>query len=375
MAQRARRQHVVSQFYLKGFADDAGRIKRLELPGTPQTLLMITDATVVKDFYTVELPDGTQSDMFERFFNRFEAEAASAVRDIETGVWPLGHEARHALSAWIALQYLRGEEIRDSQRALGEFMIRLIVGASGKEALRALIEGRESRNVTDDELEWEWADLTQPGGPRLVGDAKEHLQFLMEILPVLTQHLNDWHWNLFRFKRRVLATSDHPVALVAAANHPSWRGLGIANAEIFLIPLTRRLGLAIQSPAKLAHLVRRPIVDFAHDGTTKLALAINHEVARSARRYVYLHPEDDIFVSPLSLPERRLGGWTNSNADDFICENGLFSETFDARSSNWSESLPPYGGGVMTINDLPWPIPGRLRSYSRYNVGAGDDQT
>lgn len=66
MTKHIRRQHVVSKFYLKGFADEAGQLRRVYLPGDRSHLMATSDATVVKDFYTVTLPDGSESDMFER---------------------------------------------------------------------------------------------------------------------------------------------------------------------------------------------------------------------------------------------------------------------------------------------------------------------
>jgi hypothetical protein len=48
--QETRRQHTVSKFYLKGFADDRDQISRITLPGEQRIKLSVNDATVIKDF-------------------------------------------------------------------------------------------------------------------------------------------------------------------------------------------------------------------------------------------------------------------------------------------------------------------------------------
>ncbi|MEV6058312.1 DUF4238 domain-containing protein, partial [Streptomyces sp. NPDC052107] len=231
MAERIRRQHTVSKFYLKGFADQSGGIRRVSLPGEPSIVLSIRDASVIKDFYTVTLPDGSLSDAFERAFGKIEGAAAEALSDILAGVWPIEGEAREAFATWVALQHLRSQDVRYSQGYMNAEMIRLIVGVSGKEALRSLIQNSESRPVSDEELDDEWRDITKPGGPDMAPSANQHVRLLSSLLPPTAAYLRDCHWTLFRFDRRSIATSDHPVTLVVAPDHPQWQGVGIATAE------------------------------------------------------------------------------------------------------------------------------------------------
>ncbi|GAB3668833.1 hypothetical protein GCM10027596_40210 [Nocardioides korecus] len=370
MTRRIRRQHTVSQFYLKGFANDGGRLSRQELDDGPLVTMSTADASVIKDFYTLELPDGTQSDMFERFFGQFEGAAAEALRAVTAGTWPLPPEPRRELAAWIALQYLRAQEVRSGQGALTAFHIRLVVGASGKAALRSLIESRAGAPISDEALDWEWRDLTQEGGPDLEPDMAEHMRLLVDLLPGLTAHLSDWHWSLLRFERRSLGTSDHPVCLVAAEDHPPWSGVGIATAGMFYMPLTRRLGVTIQ-PRDRFPATKEPIPDFVHPGTTKSAQSLNQEAARSARRYLFFHPDDRPFDAPVVLPRAQAHGWSDKGAERLISEEGLYGpyEPTDVRPLTdelaWP-NLPGRSGAAdaadsgVTIHDLPWPIPGRL---------------
>jgi hypothetical protein len=369
MADRIRRQHTVSRFYLKGFADEAGNIRRVSLPGEPSIVLSTRDATVIKDFYTVTLPDGSLSDVFERAFGEIESSAAEALGRILAGAWPIEGEAREAFATWVALQHLRSEDVRSGQGYMNAEMIRLIVGVSGKEALRSLIQCSESRPVSDDELDYEWRDITKPGGPDIIPDANQHVRLLTSLLPTTAAYLRDCHWTLFRFDRRSIATSDHPVTLAVAPDHPRWQGVGIATAELFLVPLSRRAALTIQPRRRFPQLptwVER-VPDFIKKGTTAIARSINQETAARARKYVYHHPgEAPLERLYLPNPETR-DRPSISNAEGLIREEGLFSGMSDeARRALSATSIPGESDRGMSIDDVPWPIPGRrARSASR----------
>jgi hypothetical protein len=98
MTKRILRQHVVSHFYLKGFANEAWQLQRIVLPGDRSHLIATSDATVVKDFNTVVLPDGTQSDMFERAFAIIEQPASASLREILADRW---HCPRSSAWTWL----------------------------------------------------------------------------------------------------------------------------------------------------------------------------------------------------------------------------------------------------------------------------------
>jgi hypothetical protein len=99
------------------------------------------------------------------------------------GQWQLRGEARESLGTWCALQHLRSEQIRTEQTRIASEMIRLLVGISGKEALRQKIERAESRSVSDEELDREWDDLTKEGGPDIQPSVEQHIDTIMALLP------------------------------------------------------------------------------------------------------------------------------------------------------------------------------------------------
>lgn len=362
--QETRRQHTLSKFYLKGFADEREQILRIALPGTPRIRLSIRDATVIKDFYSVELHGGKRSDMFERSFSEIEGPASNVLDAILGGKWPLCLEEKGQLGFWIALQQLRGEEVRASQNQVGAEFIRLVVGVSGKEALRRHIESAEGRSIGDEELDSEWQDITKPGGPTIVPNPVEHIRTVIQLTPGLAAYLRDSHWTLHRFQRRALVTCDHPVSMDQADRGP-WEGVGLAAADIFTLPLSRRVGLTIQPRRRLERFTAdtASVADFLVDGTTSTANSINQQTVREARRYVYMHPEDDL-DRRIQLPEPTTTSRMSAiGIDGLISEEGLYPS--EGRSSSPPHTrLPPDGRGEtggVTLADLPWPIPGRVR--------------
>ncbi|MFI6603526.1 DUF4238 domain-containing protein [Nonomuraea sp. NPDC050536] len=357
MARQVRRQHVVSNFYLREFADERSQVRRVVLPGDKQHDVGTHNASVVKDFYTITLPDGSQSDYFEKFFSEIEADAASVLRKIvHEGLWPVKGDMREALAVWVALQHLRSEGVRNGQMQMHAQFIKLVVGVSGKEALRDLIQEAEGRPVGDFELDQEWADITKPTGPDLIPDANNHLRSLMQLWEPTARQMIARTWTLFRFQRRCLITSDHPVSLAVGPDYPEYMGVGLATAQAFVVPLSRRVGLIMRE----IDLDNSP--EFALPGFTKMAKAFLRESINSARRFIYHHPKDNP-LSGLALPEPQTQE-INSAGDDWVMEDGLFGNaTGDAEGSGGlhrtksSSSFESNKG--FTIKDIAWPIPHR----------------
>ena len=238
-------------------------------------------------------------------------------------------------------------------------MIRLVVGISGKEALRGHIEKAEARAVTDEEMDREWEDLTKPGGPNLAPDVLGHMDTVLSLLPGFAAYLHDCHWTLFTSRRRCLVTSDHPVSLLVGPEHPPFYGVGIANAELFLVPMSRRVAVTIQPRRRLldAGFPDENVPDFTAPVSTKTAMAINQETAARARQYIYHHPADTPLQGLRTREDGPAPGIQEPDLEHFIRPEGLFNDT-----SAHHRPLPPVDDGNsdgFSLSDLPWPIPGR----------------
>jgi hypothetical protein len=111
MAQVTKLHHTVPQFYLRGFADENGKITTVALPGTRRYTTPTKGTGAANHFYAIEgHPDG--KDAFEKSLAVIEADAAVVFRTVASGTWPLTPEDRAILACFIALQAVRGPNHR-----------------------------------------------------------------------------------------------------------------------------------------------------------------------------------------------------------------------------------------------------------------------
>src|SRR4051794_26599108 len=138
------------------------------------------------------------------------------------------------------------------------------------------------------------------------------------------------------------------------------QGVGLAAADLFSVPLSRRMGLTIQPRRRFDRFTADTdsIPDFAVDGTTSTANSINQQTVREARRYVYLHPQEAL-DERVQLPEpTTTSRMSASNIDGRISEEGMYPE---GSGASWPR-LPRASGDAddakegISLADLPWPI-------------------
>lgn len=337
-----RRHHVLPRFYLKQFAKD-GRVRVTWLPGDRSALLSIDDASVRKDFYNVEFDlDGAKyvTDYWERMFAAIEGQAAGALREIvEHDHWPLHQPARDALTWWIAVQYLRGADMRRSHDNIAASIARISVGGSGKRLLREKMEAHLNRPVGPAELEAEWAEFTKPGGPTIRHDAKVHLASLDRIAPDIAELVDARTWAIVRFDRQKLLSCDTPVVVLGDGMMRS----GIANADQVAIPIGRYRCLIL--------FLEEPGGDFRMRPNAKIARAINDAVVYNAREWVVAHPDDDAL---------RFRSWHSPHTSEGTAQ---YSEDFinpDAAGHLIPPEPPDPSGQRIHLRDYEWPIDGHV---------------
>lgn len=275
--QLKRRNHTVNKSYLRRFADSNGILTRVELPGDKRMPMSIGDATVIKNFYLLTLPDGTETDLAEDAFSVVESAATEAIRSlVDHRSWPITPRVREDIAGWIALQYLRspwvrrlGREIADAFTGAG-----VPVKTGSGEQLTLKMSSERMDKIAGLELQ---------------------LAMIQRNLPEIALMLCERDWVLTLYQHKRLATSDTPIALAPAEDHPDLMGLGIANAGEIHVPLDRRVGLSLGNAGT---------GDARVNGSAKTALYLNHAMAMNARKYLFHHPEDDP-LRGLQLPEPR----------------------------------------------------------------------
>lgn len=272
-----RRNHTVNKAYLRRFADGKGVLMRVELPGDKRNLMSVSQATVIKNFYVLTLPDGTETDLAEDAFSIVETAAAEATRSlVDQGVWPIPPKVREDIAGWIALQYLRGPWVRQLGREIADEFTGL---------------GVRVRTGSGEHLTLKMSD----DGMDAIAGAELQLKIIHRNLPEIAAMLCEKDWVLSFYQRKRLATSDTPIALTPAEDHPDFLGIGLHNAGEIDVPLDRRVGLSLGDEGT---------GDLRVNGSAKTALYLNHAMARNARKYMFHHPEDDP-LRGLQLPAPR----------------------------------------------------------------------
>ena len=320
MGDVAKLHHTVPQCYLRGFADAAERITTVRLPGDKRYTQVVKKTAATNHFYSIDgHPLG--SDAFESALSEMESSAASVLRAIEGGTWPLSEEQRGALGTFMAVQRVRGPDHRRTMGYLAATMTRLEVQVTGRANIQQWVRQRYGVEVDDDEAEEVWRQATQPGGPPIAITPEEHIAQLLQLAAEILPYISGRPWSLVRFQRRSLITCDSPVALVPHPQDEPWRGVGFLTALAITFPLTRRLGLLMGDIRQLAEAniqverVRAGEGDIVERGTTALEKLFNNTTVHSASEYIYCHPDDES-VLPSPLPEPRLSNLSAPSLDE-----------------------------------------------------------
>jgi len=143
----------VPEFYLRRFADEKDRIRRVDMSGGNR-VMSITNAAVETDFYTIQTGDGP-SDAIEKQLSETEGRAANALRAVDAGQLDPRSEALSGLVDFVAIQATRGRDFRDT---MNDFTIQVaqmmfaMIGSDPRMLERAVTDilGREP---TEEELE------------------------------------------------------------------------------------------------------------------------------------------------------------------------------------------------------------------------------
>lgn len=258
----------------------------------------VGDATVIKNFYTIVLPDGARSDAWEDWLSDVENEIAPVVRQaIEMPSFRLNDTDRELLARWIALQYLRGPDNRAQQAAIASFTVRAQVGMGGLAYLQYAMSQGLGRDVPLEEAEMIWDDITSAAGPQVTVSSDDHLAILSHAFDEATIQVLGRSWGRLRFGRHRLAISDAPVNLVRDGE---FAGGGLAGSRAVTVPLDRKTLLWLEQPGPGG-----PHMDRDLEPSTLLARAHNSSAIAGAERFIYFHPDDDPVPAGTVLPRPR----------------------------------------------------------------------
>ena len=296
------RHHIVPQFLLQRFANEDGQLRALDRTDLVSVhTTSVTKACREAGYYRIETEDleewardGHDPELVEKTLSSIETDAAGITANIIAGNLPHNEADRLHLALFVALQMTRGWQFRDEIDQIGTLRMREELGGRRDElTIKARTWLRRQRQPAEPEDVERYIDhVLGPNGPKLVmNDAVRVQASLGHALHTLTPVLMQRHLRILRFERPSLVVSDAPVGTWAPGQD---RAVGVGNAALVFLPLSRQVALAYGAKVRTAD-------SFA--GQTRAA-QINFLAADGAARWIYEHPADRI-VEALDIPADR----------------------------------------------------------------------
>jgi hypothetical protein len=291
-----RRHHLVPKSYLRRFADESDQIAVVRRDGSKRFVTSVEKAAAGTDFYAVETTDGRSQDV-ERMFSRIEGAAHEAIERVLSGAFPPTPDDRERIAWFVAVQFVRGRDMRQAHTAMIEYFTKLHVVNVSEAQVRAML-AKTGKTPTDEEV----ADLvgfaSDPSAYSIEPSQNWLVSLMLRQPPKLMPMVAARQWQLARFFAPVLLTSDSPVILWCRTPPPAPYGVGFGTADEIGFPLDRHHLLVASR-----HDVPEVVVEC--DGATGTAL--NFLTAVRAYEWVYHHPaEDPLQGLELPPPEGRV---------------------------------------------------------------------
>lgn len=214
-----RGHHTVPRFYLNGFASEVHQLGAARLSSKKRFRLSTSDASVMRDFYNIA--SHAAPNAVEDLLSDIEGYAAAVFRIVlDDRLWPLRADERAILSTFLALQRTRTPSHRRMVEEIREITTR---------ALKSM--GRD--------------DIVLPAELDEMDAKAVHIQAMLN----MEEHAPYFfarRWQLVRFSRKRLLTSDTPAGLLPDPDGPPDAGLGVGSAWIILFPMSP--GLMMVAP-------------------------------------------------------------------------------------------------------------------------------
>lgn len=251
---RAKKHHVLSQFYLKGFTN--GRRPKSQLlvidiaRGThyqskPQAVGFVTD------FNTITI-DGKPSDIIEKQLSKFEGSVSSSLKELEETLCFEG-DVQNDILNFLALLQVRSPRNREYWRKQEQRTSEILIDAtlSSKAMYESQMrKAKEADPTLPDQPSYEDAKASRENGEYIFELSNEyHIKREMELVKGVVPYLSKRQWTLYvnDFPSHFFITSDNPVyhEFDEPENMPRLLrtpGHAHANTSIYF-PLSQRLAL------------------------------------------------------------------------------------------------------------------------------------
>jgi hypothetical protein len=297
-----KRHHVVPDFYLRRFADDAGKITAVHVDVEDRKFTTSTKNVGVETLFYALPTDQGWDYTIEHQLSLLEDAAAVDIEKLASNVRPSTMPAfRKRLSRFLAVQFIRGRRPREQMVQFFKELNLKMLQISTPEIFQAEAARRgetvtieEARGIIDHARRPDFTfEIPKVGPKELPGESLIHAPDLFREGEQLIPFFFERGWTIVDFDGPLLLTSDEPVVITLdgrTPNHPA----GVANAETILFPLDPRTALLLTRPDLNAKHMRRR-------GTIVEAKAINQFTAFRGAKQLFHHPDSDP-LAPLGAP-------------------------------------------------------------------------
>ncbi|MGE6759488.1 DUF4238 domain-containing protein [Corallococcus interemptor] len=283
------KHHYVPQFYLKRFADGKGQLRVVERkPPCRKYISNVKDVAAERLFYRLETAEG-DSLQLEKTLSEIEGDCRGAISDLLENSFPPAAHVREAVGFFIALQWLRGRDQRDTFSGVFEKLAKHVVKFIPEQKVIKPLENELGRPLTAVETEEAVERIARAGVEHLRLTHNELVLSLLKMTPGLQRLACARVWQLIKFDVDCLLTSDSPVVTWV---HPRNRGGaysvgGFGMCDEIRIPLDMRTALVLAHEAPKGEVVLQ--------GGEMHAKELNRSVAANA----YLKVFHGVDIDPL----------------------------------------------------------------------------
>ena len=284
---RAIRHHIVPRFFLRRFADDQRMLLVRNLKEGREFEASPKRVAYELDYYTVDTAAGP-SDAIEQALSKGESLAAQALREIDAGAFPPSEQARGAISSFMAMQFVRGQDFRDmgDRAATGAMRMMGQVAASQPDYVRRVLPKALGREVTDDEVQGVIAGLEKADVTVKVA-REQHIETMLHVANEAFPFFVKRKW--FLVEGKDFPTTDMPVVLWQRPRGGFFgQGVGVMTADEIAMAIGPTRALVLVHPDEItggnSGAERR--VTFSKETEEQLRLRI----WQNALRYQFRHP-------------------------------------------------------------------------------------
>lgn len=282
----ARRHHVVPQFLLRNFANEADELamRRAEAPQDTR-IARASNLAVSNDFYMWVDQENRLVVGLENMLGRIESDAAPAIRRLASVDpvlrLPPSDRERVLLARFVAMQFVRTPRHRRVQEALVDFVWKLdFEHIETADDIRSRFRAN-GHDPSEDEVEMVAEMIEDLDNYRAVAHQNDHIQSMLDVAYHATVLLLQRHMSVLMFESPGLAMSDDPVLLIGGTA-PSGGAPGLETCELVGLPISRDVALIFHHEPTVPPFVT----------SEWTAAQWNERTAAMGALELYFHPDD-----------------------------------------------------------------------------------